>query len=122
MAPIVIAWSGFRVKRSGGLTMTEFAAGAVVAVLFFWDAADPVRRRRPRAAGRRRRHGPTYLPIMFMALIALLWGARGATLAAFAATLIALFNTAEGHGPFASVEGFLGDPSSRCRATRRRSR
>src|SRR5262245_46020266 len=35
MAPLVIAWSGFRVKRSGGLTMTEFAAGAVVAVLFF---------------------------------------------------------------------------------------
>ncbi len=30
---------------------------------------------------------------MFMALIALLWGARGATLVAFAATLLALFHT-----------------------------
>jgi PAS domain-containing protein len=54
--------------------------------------------------------GPTYLPIMFMALIALLWGARGATLVAFAATLLALFYTLHGRGPFAHVEGLLGDP------------
>ena len=54
--------------------------------------------------------GPTYLPIMFMALIALLWGARGATLVAFAATLLALFDTLHGRGPFADVDGLLGDP------------
>ena len=34
-APLVIAWSGFRVKRSGGLAMTEFVAGAIAAALFF---------------------------------------------------------------------------------------
>ena len=52
----------------------------------------------------------TYVPIMFMAFVALLWGTRGATLAAFAGALIAMVNTAQGEGPFAGVEGFLGDP------------
>ncbi len=52
----------------------------------------------------------TYVPIVFMALVALLWGTRGATLAAFAGALIAMVNTAQGEGPFAGVEGFLGDP------------
>lgn len=107
MAPLVIAWAGFRVKRSGGLTMTEFAAGAVVAVLFFATlrflfGAGVV----THPAG----HGPTYLPVMFMALIALLWGGRGATLAALLATLLALYYTAEGRGPFARSDEFLGDP------------
>lgn len=109
VAPLVITWSGFRPKRSGGLTMTEFVAGAVVCVLFFGTlqlvfgaSADA----RQGVAGR----GPTYLPIMFMALIALLWGARGATLVAFAATLLALFHTLHGRGPFADVGGLLGDP------------
>src|SRR4030095_11398453 len=31
VAPLVIAWSGFRPNRPGGLTMTEFVAGAGVA-------------------------------------------------------------------------------------------
>lgn len=109
MAPLVIAWSGFRVKRSGGLAMTEFVAGAIAAALFFSTL------RFLFGAGVLAQlggvsHGPAYLPVMFMALIALLWGARGATLAAFAATLLALFYTAQGRGPFANVEGFLGDP------------
>ena len=121
MAPLVIAWSGFRVKRSGGLAMSEFAAGAVVAGAVLRDAAVPVRRgviaqlggRWPRTA---------YLPVMFMALIALLWGARGATLAALAATLLALYYTAEGSGPFAAARGSSVIPNSRSRAIPRRSR
>ena len=109
VAPLVITWSGFRPKRSGGLTMTEFVAGAVVCMLFFGTlqlvfgaSADA---RLGGAGGR----GPTYLPIMFMALIALLWGARGATLVAFAATLLALFHTAWSR-TFADIGGLLGDP------------
>ncbi len=51
----------------------------------------------------------TYPPILFIALVALAWGARGASLTAFAGALIALFNTVHGGGPFAAVEGFLGE-------------
>ena len=51
----------------------------------------------------------TYVPIVFMALVALLWGTRGATLAAFLGALIAIVNTAQAEGPFAGVEGFLGE-------------
>ena len=109
-APLVIAWSGFRVKRSGGLTMTEFVAGAIAAALFFATLRLLFGAGVLTQLGGVGGHGPTYLPVMFMALIALLWGARGATLAAFAATLLALFYTAQGRGPFANVEGFLGDP------------
>jgi len=110
MAPLVIAWAGFRVKRSGGLTMTEFVAGAVVAVLFFATLRFLFGAGVIAHLGGPGGHGPTYLPVMFMALIALLWGGRGATLAALVATLLALYYTAEGRGPFARSEGFLGDP------------
>jgi len=51
----------------------------------------------------------TYPPILFIALVALAWGARGASLAGFAGALIALFSTVRGGGPFAAVEGFLGE-------------
>jgi len=40
----------------------------------------------------------------------LLWGVRGATLAAFLGALIAVVNTAQHEGPFAVVRGFLGEP------------
>ena len=110
MAPLVIAWAGFRVKRSGGLTMTEFAAGAIAAMLFFATLRFLFGTGVIAHLGGPGGHGPTYLPVMFMALIALLWGGRGATLAALVATLLALYYTAEGRGPFARSEGFLGDP------------
>ena len=50
-----------------------------------------------------------YLPFAFLALTALCWGVRGATLLNFAVALIAIFSTAAGDGPFAAVEGFAGE-------------
>ncbi len=111
VAPLVIAWSQFRVRRSGGMTMPVFAAGAVACALFLVSMRDPVRRTGgDRASAGSVGRALTYVPIVFMALVALLWGTRGATLAAFAGALIAMVNTAQGEGPFAGVEGFLGDP------------
>ena len=122
VAPLVITWSGFRPKRSGGLTMTEFVAGAVVCVLFFGTLQLVFGASADARLGGIGGRGPTYLPIMFMALIALLWGARGATLVAFAATLLALFHTLHGRGPFANIGACSGIRSSRCRVTRPRWR
>jgi len=107
-APLIIAWAAFRAKRSGGLTLPAFAAGAVAGVLYvismhllFDDHFE-----RLGGAGS---IGLTYLPMVFMALTALLWGVRGATLAAFLGAVIAIVNTAQQEGPFADANGIVAE-------------
>ena len=110
VAPMMIAWAGMRLKRSGGMPMPVFIAGAAAAALFLgvmWLLFDrPVDQRFFGSVG----PTLTYIPIVFMALVGLLWGTRGATLVAFLGSLIAMFNTAQGEGPFAGIPGFSGDP------------
>ncbi len=109
IAPVVVTWAGFRAKRSGGLTMTQFIGGAVAFVLllvslelvFGAGTAD-------RLSGSVRMT-LTYPPILFIAVVALAWGTRGATLAALAGALVALVHTSQGRGPFALVEAFPGE-------------
>jgi hypothetical protein len=107
---MMIAWSHIKLRRSGGMPMPVFAAGAVAAALFLgsiWLLFDrPVDQRFFGSIG----PTLTYVPIVFMALVALLWGTQGATLAAFVGALIAIFNTAQGEGPFAGIEGIIGEP------------
>jgi hypothetical protein len=109
VAPMVIAWAQFRPRRSGGMPMPAFAGGAIACALFLgsmWLLFDSrVEDRFGGSVG----ESLTYVPIVFMALLALLWGTRGATLAAFLGALIAMVNTVQGEGPFAGVEGFLGE-------------
>jgi len=108
VAPLVVAWSGFRVKRSGGLAMPLFIGGAIACAFFLVTLQllfGPAFGRMVGSVGMTL----TYPPILFMAIVALTWGARGATLAAFAGAMIALFNTAHGHGPFAAVDSFVGE-------------
>ena len=110
VAPMVISWAQFRVRRSGGMPMPTFAAGAIACALFLgslsllFDA--PAGSRFGGSTGQ----SLVYVPIVCMALVALLWGVRGATLAAFLGALIAVVNTAQHEGPFAVVRGFLGEP------------
>lgn len=42
----------------------------------------------------------TYLPLLFIALVTLLWGGRGGSLAVFCLALIAFFYQSAGRGPF----------------------
>jgi integral membrane sensor domain MASE1 len=109
VAPVIVSWARFRVRRSGGMTMPGFAAGAVACALYLGTMQflfDTNVEQRFGGAG----ESLTYAPIVFMALVALLWGTRGTTLAAFLGALIAIVNTAQGEGPFASSQGLLGDP------------
>ena len=46
---------------------------------------------------------------MFFVLVALLWGTRGATLAALVGALIAIAQTVRGLGPFIDRDGLFGD-------------
>lgn len=100
VAPVIVAWTRFRVRRSGGMPLPAFVAGAVACALFLalmYLVFD-------------RGIGFGYAPIMLIAIVALYWGAMGTTLTAFLGALIAIVNTAQHEGPFASSPGLIGDP------------
>jgi integral membrane sensor domain MASE1 len=109
VAPTIVAWAGFRLRRSGGMTMPAFAGGAIACALFLGTMqilfdADVEARFGTMGASL------TYAPIVFMALVGLTWGTRGTTLAAFLGALIAIVNTSQHEGPFADAAGLLGNP------------
>jgi len=109
VAPFVASWAQLRLKRSGGLTMSSFAGGAVACALFLiclyalFSAHPDARSLRSFAVGL------TYLPLVFFVLVALLWGTRGATLAALVGALIAIAQTVRGLGPFVGRDGLFDD-------------
>jgi integral membrane sensor domain MASE1 len=109
VTPLIFAWAGFRAKRSGGATMREFALGGILFLLLILAAllvfTGETGRRFSGSVG----HALTYLPLPFLVLGGVVWGARGATLATFVLAAIAVVCTASGQGPFASMEGFAGE-------------
>jgi len=109
VAPVIVTWSGFRPKRSGGLTMPQFTAGAVACALFLGLLYVLFSGNTQARFGGTVGTALTYLPVAFMSVIALAWGARGATFAAFAGALITLFNTIREHGPFAVADDYVGE-------------
>jgi integral membrane sensor domain MASE1 len=109
VSPLIITWAGFRPKRSGGLTMPQFAAGAAafvmfVALLLLLFTGDTHAR-----FGGSIGTALTYMPVLFICIVALTWGARGASFAALCGALITLFNTIHDHGPFAGVDDYVGE-------------
>ena len=110
VAPLLIAWAQFRPKRSGGLPMPAFAGGAIVCALFLLSIYLLFRAGPGNDLDGNVGRGLIYEPIVLMAVLALIWGLRGATFAAVAGTLIALAYTSWGSGPFAGIQGYLGDP------------
>jgi integral membrane sensor domain MASE1 len=110
VAPCIASWAQFRLKRPGARTLFSFAGGAVACVLFLLCihalfSANP-------AGGFLQSFatGLTYLPFVFFVFVALLWGARGATLAALVGALIAITQTVRGLGPFLGSDGLFDDP------------
>ena len=102
VAPVIVAWAASARKRSGGLTMPQFVARRDRLRAVPRLAADPVRRQHRPARFGGSIGDDAHLPAdPVHGLVALTWGTRGATLAAFAGALIALVNTAHGDGPFA---------------------
>ena len=109
VAPLMLAWADFRPKRSGGAKMADFAWGAPLFVLlvlttifvFHGETGD----RFSGSVG----FSITYLPFVFLVLGGLVWGPLGATLSTFVLAAIAVVYTTRAQGPFAGVEGFLGE-------------
>ncbi|QNM95827.1 MASE1 domain-containing protein [Chitinimonas koreensis] len=108
VAPLAAAFRGFRVRRSGGLPMGRFLGGAAAFVAFVATVlvvfAD-------QAAQRFGSLEPTlaYLPMPFLLIAAVLWGARGGALATLAGSLLIVGRTAGGGGPFVVAEAFAGE-------------
>jgi integral membrane sensor domain MASE1 len=109
MAPLITAFSGFKVRRSGGMATSQFLAGAGTFLLFFVVAglifSSDVSDRFSASLG----PTLTYLPLPFMVVTAILWKERGATVATLAGALALIAWTNAGGGPFAEVEGFPGE-------------
>lgn len=109
VTPLITAFSAFRPKRSGGMTMLTFGGGAlayagflvVAALVFQGDVADRF--------GESLGPPLTYLPLSLLVLTALVWGERGGLLAIASGAALMIGWTAIGRGPFASTESFPGE-------------
>lgn len=102
MTPVLASWSQFRATRSGGIARTEFLLGlaafiAVVASAYL--AFDSELDRLIFDID----FSTTYLPLFFIALVALLWGGRGGALSVAVLSLMAFVYNSLGHGPFVEL-------------------
>lgn len=105
VAPLLVSWLQFRPKRSGGLPMPGFLGGGLAAVLFLGGLLLVFSGQVSEGLDSEL----AYLPVLFLALVALAWGARGATLVALIGALIATVYTVGGRGPFISPGGLVDE-------------
>ncbi|MBB5189346.1 integral membrane sensor domain MASE1 [Silvimonas terrae] len=106
-APLVLAWAGFGARRSAG---RQSATGAVWFALLLVSAAVAFDNGTIEALFGAGTFELSYLPLVFMVLVALSWQQRGMAAALLALSVIACVNTAQGDGPFAHAGNLLGDP------------
>jgi integral membrane sensor domain MASE1 len=109
IAPLILAWADFTPKRSGGATMADFAWGAPLFVLLILATIFVFHGETDGRFSGSVGYTITYLPFVFLVLGALVWGPRGATLSTFVFAAIAVIYTGRAQGPFAGVDGFLGE-------------
>ncbi|WMD20432.1 MASE1 domain-containing protein [Achromobacter seleniivolatilans] len=100
LAPALTGWAQFRPRRSGGPGMRDLLLGAVAYVLMivstFMTFDGDMIQNLPYVVS----FELTYLPLVFAVLIALVWGTPGGTLAMVTLMLMALYQSAQGEGPF----------------------
>ncbi len=109
VAPFIASWARFRLKRPDARTLFAFLGGAMACALFLL-CVHALFSAHPAGFPRSYAVGLTYLPVVLFILVALLWGARGATLAVVIGALIAITQTVRGIGPFIGHEGIFDDP------------
>ena len=108
LAPFIAAWAQFQLKRPDTRTLLSIAGGVVACALFVLC----VHALFGAPAGRNRGWFAisfTCLSVVLFVLVALLWGARGATLAALVAAMIAITQTVRGFGPLIGSDEPFGD-------------
>ena len=102
VTPVLAGWSRFRAVRSGGIDRTDFLLGlasfvglVVTAWLAFGSEIDRILLDI--------NFSTTYLPLFFVALVTILWGGRGGSLAVVALAVIAFVYNSLGRGPFVEL-------------------
>ncbi|SFB11124.1 Integral membrane sensor domain MASE1 [Collimonas sp. OK607] len=102
VTPVLAGWSRFHAMRSGGMDRSDFllglaafvALGATAFIIFDGHGISNF------SAGVN--FALTYVPLFFVAVVTLLWGGRGGSLAVAMLAFFALLNTVQGEGPFAA--------------------
>jgi len=102
VTPVLAGWSRFHAMRSGGMGRSDFlmglaaffALGVTAYVIFDGHGIGNF------SAGVN--FALTYIPLFFAAIVTLLWGGRGGSLAVAMLAFFALLNTVQGDGPFAA--------------------
>lgn len=108
VAPVIGAFKGFAIKRSGGMPMKQFGAGAAMFALFLVTTLIVFNQDVDARFGD---IAPTlaYLPMPFLLMASMFWGARGGSLATLVGAVLIIGLTARGGGPFAVSESFAGE-------------
>ena len=109
IVPVVVSFSAFRARRSGGMTMLHFGGGALAYAAFLIAANLVFQGNVAERFGESLGPSLTYLPLALLVLTALVWGERGGTLAIALGAALMIGWTAVGRGPFALNEGFPGE-------------
>ena len=114
LIPVVLAYQGFRPRRSGGMTRNQFLAGLVAFILFGVLALSVF-------SPNVQRWGTSattlaYLPMPFLLAASMLWGPRGGSVAMLIGGLLIVGRSATGAGPFAVQDAFAGESALEAQA------
>jgi integral membrane sensor domain MASE1 len=99
-APLVVTWSTFQAKRSGDASLRRFLIGMLWLVLLAVTATIAFDGPTAVAVLGSARYELSYLPLLFVVLVALTWNQRGASMAILILALITIEQTNQGEGPF----------------------
>jgi len=108
LAPFIAAWAQLKFARMDARSLLSVAGGALAVALFVLC----VRALFAAPAGRSAwglAMGFTCLSAVLFVVVAMLWGARGTTLAALVAAMIAITQTVRGFGPLIGSDEPFGD-------------
>ena len=107
VAPAILAWAGFRPKRSGGLPRRDFRLGLIFFTLLLLTLFSVFGNRVIEVFPEYVRLALTYLPEPFVVLTALAWGVRGGSLSLLALSAVSLHSMSHGDGHFISLRNGL---------------
>lgn len=109
--PTVLAWSRFRPRALAEQNVLHLWVGLIAA--FALLAGTTLVFNNPPSGAHFVWHdgfGMSYGPLLFVAIVALAWGAAGSTLTVAGLALVAGSYTLSGMGPYANIAHFSGEP------------
>lgn len=107
--PMILAWSHFRPRALAEQNVLHLWVGLIAA--FALLAGTTIVFNHPPDGPRFVWHdGMSYGPLLFVAIVAVAWGAVGSTLIVAGLALVAGSYTLSGMGPYANIAAFNGEP------------